>query len=346
MRAAGTADVVPLYAQMCRIRSVEEALGSLWRRGLVSGEMHLGTGEEAVVAGVLAHVEDGDALALDYRSTPPLVARGVELVPLFLEVLGDEGGTCRGRGGHMHLFSREHLAASSGIVGAPAPLACGFGLAAQQAGEGRVAVAFFGDGAVNQGAVMESLNLAAVWRLPVLFVCKDNRWAVTTRSAAVTGGGLRRRAAAFGMPVRRVDGTDVVAVHRAADAAVARARSGGGPTFLLASCQHLEGHFLGDPLVRIVGAARALSTQMQPLVVAAREVDGAPVRERLAAMLSIGRRVGTVAYERGAGRHDPLPRTRRHLGSALADDLEAAARAEVDTAVAEALRRAGVGAGA
>jgi acetoin:2,6-dichlorophenolindophenol oxidoreductase subunit alpha len=346
MRRAGKADLALLYAQMCRIRVVEQALGALWRLGLASGEMHLGSGEEGVVAGVLAHVEDGDSLALDYRSTPPLVARGVDLVPLFLEMLGDEGGTCRGRGGHMHLFSREHLAASSGIVGAPAPLACGFGLAAQQAGEGRVAVAFFGDGAVNQGAVMESLNLAAVWHLPVLFVCKDNRWAVTTRSSAVTGGGLRRRVAAFGMPVRRVDGTDVLAVHRAAEAAVAQARGGGGPTFLLASCQHIEGHFLGDPLVRIAGAAREMSTQMQPLVVAARQPGGAPARERLAAMLSIGRRVGTVAYERGAGRHDPLPRTRRHLARALADNLEAAARAEVDQAVAEALRQAGVGAGA
>jgi acetoin:2,6-dichlorophenolindophenol oxidoreductase subunit alpha len=345
MRKARTADLIALYAQMCRIRAVEESLGRLWRRGLVSGEMHLGTGEEAVVAGVLAQVEDGDALALDYRSTPPLVARGVELVPLFLEMLGDEAGLCRGHGGHMHLFSREHLAASSGIVGAPAPLACGLGFAAQQAGEARVAIAFFGDGAVNQGAVMESLNLASVWRLPVVFVCKDNRWAVTTRSSAVTAGGLRGRAAAFGMPVRRVDGTDVVAVHRAAGASVTRARRGGGPTFLLASCQHIEGHFLGDPLVRIAGAARELVTEMRPLVGAAL-ADGAPVGERLAAMLSIGRRVGTVAYERGAGRRDPLTRTRRSLGAAVADELEAAARAEVDRAVAEALRRAGVGAGA
>ena len=95
MREAPAADPVALYAQMCRIRAVEESLGRLWRRGLISGEMHFGTGEEAVVAGVLAHVEDGDALALDYRSTPPLVARGVELVSLFLEVLGDEGGLCR-----------------------------------------------------------------------------------------------------------------------------------------------------------------------------------------------------------------------------------------------------------
>jgi acetoin:2,6-dichlorophenolindophenol oxidoreductase subunit alpha len=133
----------------------------------------------------------------------------------------------------MHLFSREHLAASSGIVGAPAPLACGPGFAAQQAGDARVAIAFFGDGAVNQGAVMESLNLASVWRLPVLFVCKDNRWAVTTRSSAVTAGGLRGRA--VGMPVRRVDGTDVVAVHSVAAAAVTRARHGGGPTFVLVS---------------------------------------------------------------------------------------------------------------
>ncbi|MGZ4595048.1 MAG: thiamine pyrophosphate-dependent enzyme, partial [Actinomycetes bacterium] len=140
-----------LYLQMCRIRCAEQAIGRLWRDGLVSGEMHLGVGEEGVIAGVLVHVQPGDALALDYRSTPPLVARGVDLTAIFLELLGSPDGLCGGRGGHMHLMSRPHLAAASGIVGAPGPLACGFGLAARYAGEGRVAVAFFGDGAVNEG---------------------------------------------------------------------------------------------------------------------------------------------------------------------------------------------------
>ena len=183
MPSSRTERLQGLYLQMCRIRCTEEALGRLWHRGLVSGEMHLGLGEEAVVAGVVAHLADGDALALDYRSTPALVARGVDLTALLLEVLGAEGGLCGGRAGHMHLMSQPHLAAASGIVGAPGPLACGFGLAARHAGRGAVAVSFFGDGAVNEGMLMEALNLAAAWRLPVVFVCKDNRWAVSTRSA-------------------------------------------------------------------------------------------------------------------------------------------------------------------
>ena len=158
---------------------------------------------------------------------------GRRLVALFHELLGDPAGLDGGRGGHMHLLSPEHLAASTGIVGAPLPVACGFGLAAQQAGAGRVCVALFGDGAVNEGMAMESLNLAAVWRLPVVFVCKDNRWAVTTRSRRDRRR-TRRRARGFGMPVTRVDGPDVLAVWRASGRrwpGPARA----GPTFLIAA---------------------------------------------------------------------------------------------------------------
>ena len=335
-----------LYAQMCRIRYVEEAIGALWRRGLVSGEMHLGIGEEAVVAGVLAHVEDGDSLALDYRSTPALVARGVNLEALLLELLGSEEGLCRGRGGHMHLMSPEHLAAASGIVGAPAPLACGFGLAAQYAVSDRITVAFFGDGAMNEGMLMESLNLAAVWRLPVVFVCKDNRWAVTTRSSAVTAGGLRRRARGFALPVAKVDGNDVEAVWRTAQHAVQRARRGRGPSFLLVRCQRIEGHFLGDPLVRLVDAAGELAAEMRPLVVALREQPGAPISVRLRALATVGQKLGMVAIERAISRRDPLVRAAQRLPEEVTAHLRDTARAEVDTAVRSALARGGANADA
>ena len=329
-----------LYLQMCRIRWTEQALALLWRDGRVSGEMHLGIGEEAVVAGVVANLDQRDALALDYRSTPALVARGVDLTALLLEVLGSPHGLCGGRAGHMHLMSRAHLAAASGIVGAPGPLACGFGLAARGRGEGGVAVAFFGDGAVNEGMLMESLNLASAWRLPVVFVCKDNRWAVTTRSSALTGGGLRGRLAAFGMPVERVDGRDVEAVARAASSAVFRARRGSGPTTLLATCPRPEGHFLGDPLVRLTSAVSELATEVGPLLGELRSQPGAPLPHRLAALTSMGSKAVSVAVRRPGDASDPVRRAGRKLPAAAATELAGQARLEVETALREALARA------
>jgi pyruvate dehydrogenase E1 component alpha subunit len=172
---------------MARIRHFERTIAELWREGRICGEMHLGIGEEAIAAGVVAHLREGDGLAVDHRSTPPLVARGVDLEAMLLEMLGSEDGLCRARGGHMHLFSAEHLAASSGIVGAGGPMACGFALAAQRLRPGAVGVGFFGDGAMNQGMLLEALNLAQAWRLPVLFVCKDNRWAISPHAHARSG---------------------------------------------------------------------------------------------------------------------------------------------------------------
>jgi pyruvate dehydrogenase E1 component alpha subunit len=174
-------DLWSLYRQMLRSRRFEEAVKDLWEKGEISGEMHLGVGEEAIAAGVVAHLEKGDALVLDHRGTPPLVARGVDLVLLLREFLGRTDGLCCGMGGHMHLFSAEHCAASSGIIGASGPMAAGFGLAAQYLRPETVAVGFFGEGAMNQGMLMESLNLAVAWKLPVVFVCKDNKWALTTQ---------------------------------------------------------------------------------------------------------------------------------------------------------------------
>ena len=333
-------DLAQLYLQMCRMREVERAVAGLWHAGLVSGELHLGTGEEATIAGVLAHLGDGDALAVDYRSTPPFVARGVDVEAILHELLGDRRGLNGGRGGHMHLLSPEHLAAASGIVGAPAPLVCGFGLAAQQAGAGHVAVAFFGDGAINEGMVMESLNLAVVWRLPVVFVCKDKRWAGTTRSGSVTVGGLHRRALGFGLPVVNVDGREVVAVWRAAERAVDRARRGHGPTFVIARVERMEGHFLGDPLMRVATDVRELATEVTPLVGGLRKGSGAPISARLLSLARLTGTIGTAALGR-THRRDPLTRVRRRLPSADAARIEQTAGAEVDAA----LRSAQVGAG-
>ncbi|HET6817230.1 MAG TPA: thiamine pyrophosphate-dependent enzyme [Mycobacteriales bacterium] len=331
----GSTRLGDLYLQMCRMRYVEQALARLWHAGMVSGEMHLGIGEEGVVAGVVGALEPGDALALDYRSTPPLVARGVPVAPLLLEMLGSPAGLCAGRAGHMHLMSPEHLAAASGIVGAPGPLACGFGLAASRLAEGRVAVALFGDGAVNEGMLMEALNLAAAWHLPVVFVCKDNRWAVSTRSSELTGGGLRRRLAAFGLPVAVVDGADVLAVDRQARRLVARARAGRGASVLLARCTRMEGHFVGDPMARLNVAVE----QSRPLVEQLRAQPGAPMTERFAALTSIVRRNVSASLGRSSRRRDPLRVAERRFSRPAAKEIAEQARAEIEQAL-EATRAA------
>ena len=198
-------DVWQLYREMLRSRQFEEAVRQLWSRGLISGEMHLGVGEEAIAAGTVCQLQGGDALALDHRGTPPLVMRGVGLVPLLQEFLGCDDGLCHGSGGHMHLFAPEYLAVSSGIVGAAAPTAVGLALSAQHLRPGKIAIAYFGEGAMNQGMVMEAMNLAVVWRLPVIFVCKDNNWSITTHSSDVIGGNLLERARSFGMPALEVN---------------------------------------------------------------------------------------------------------------------------------------------
>jgi pyruvate dehydrogenase E1 component alpha subunit len=245
-------DVWQLYGQMLRSRLFEEAVADLWEAGQISGEMHMGLGEEGIVAGVLAHVREGDALALDHRGTPPLVMRGVDLTSLLREFIGREDGLCGGYGGHMHLFSPEHLAASSGIVGASGPAAVGFALAGKMLRPGSLVVAFFGEGALNEGAMMEALNLAVAWQLPIIFVCKDNGQAIFTDSAEQTGGNLLERPRAFGLPTHSVDGNDVLAVWKAAEEASRRARDGQGPTFLHGTCAHREAHMLGDRLLDLM----------------------------------------------------------------------------------------------
>jgi len=333
-------DLEKLYLQMARIRYFEEAQADLWNRGLIAGEMHLGIGEEAIVAGVLDHLEDGDALALDHRSTPPLVVRGVGLASMLLEVMGDEDGLCRGMGGHMHLFSREHLAGSSGIVGSSAPLGAGFALAARYLNPGRLAVAFFGDGAMNQGMLMESLNLAAAWKLPLVFVCKDNNWAITTRSSSVTGGCLDRRARSFGMPAYRVDGTRVEKVWAAAERAVKKARAGKGPSFILARCPRMEGHFLGDPLLRVYSEPVRQTVELAP------GLTRAMFSRPLSALLPrcghlgyIGRVIATLGGERYLRNLDPLCRSAKLLAEGTRSRLEEEAAREVAAAVADALER-------
>ncbi len=330
-------DGAGLYALMLRSRRFEEAVADLWSAGRISAEMHLSIGEEGIVAGVLQHLVDGDAMALDHRGTAPLVMRGVDLVSLLREFLGEPDGLCHGMGGHMHLFAPELLAASSGIVGASGPAACGFALAHQHLRPNNVAVAFFGEGAMNQGMLMESINLAAVWSLPVVFVCKDNGMCITTPAKKVTGGDLCQRAEGLGAFAISVDGSDVQAVASHAEKAIRRARRGHGPSFIHATCKRPDGHFLGDPLLRIVrNPVGELKSKVGPLAKAAASVQGASVGRRAASLGSVAAMLTRAGKMHLAG-HDPVIRQAKRLTSAEREVVEATVREEVAAAVRAAI---------
>ena len=327
-------DLWSLYTLMLRSRLFEEAIARLWHDGLISGEMHLGTGEEAIVAGVVPQLVPGDSMALDHRGTAALFMRGVDARLVLRELLGRPDGLCGGRGGHMHLLSEEHLAASSGIVGAVGPMAAGFALAAQYLRPAAVTVAFFGEGSMNQGMLMESLNLAAAWKLPILFVCKDDGWSITTRSEAMTGGDLNERARGLGVPAVEVDGTEVAVVWEAARSAVERARAGEGPTFLRARCVHLEGHFLGFQLLRMVRTpVKELPAIAGPLARSLLRPRGAGVRERAAGLKEVlAATLSTLRDPRRDPAHDPVGRARAALSSDPVRLRELEDRVEIETA--------------
>lgn len=334
--------LLDLYHQMARARAFELAVEDLWTRGLISGEMHLGTGEEAVAAGVVMHLRDGDGLALTHRCSPALVVRGVPLAAMLREMIGRSDGLCRGHGGHMHLFSREHLAATSGIVGASLPLGAGFALAACRLRRGSIGVGFTGDGAMNQGMLLETLNLAVAWSLPMLAVCVDNGWAITTRAGTVTGGDLADRARTFGWTVERVDGTDVEAVHTTAGRLIKRLRKGGGAAFLYATCPRIDGHFLGDPLLeqsRNLTGDQTRKTLGRVVSAAVTSGGGGPV----ARAGSVFNMMTTMAKARRGpvrgGRDDPMHVVRTSLRS-RADELrliDHEVEDEIAAAVAAAL---------
>jgi TPP-dependent pyruvate/acetoin dehydrogenase alpha subunit len=241
-----------LYELMLKSRRYEDAVKNIWNEGKIPGEMHMGIGEEAIIAAVVSQLKDGDAIAVDHRGTAAFLMRGVDPVALLLEFMGHPKGLCRGYGGHMHLFSKEFLMSSSGIVGSEGPSACGYALSARYKKKDNLAVAFFGEGSMNQGMMLESYNLASAWNLPVLFVCKDSEWAITTRSSEVRGGNLVDRAHGFGLDAIEVDGTDPAAMWNAVNVAIIKIRTAGGPYFIHAKCEHKEGHFLGDPLLRFI----------------------------------------------------------------------------------------------
>lgn len=279
-----------LYRLMLRSRVFEEVTMELWEEGKIFGEMHMGIGEEAINAAVISQLTDGDAIAADHRGTAPFFMRGVDPIELILEFLGDHRGLCGGMGGHMHLFSKDHLIASSGIVGSAGPAANGFALAMKYKNKktNNIAVAFFGDGAANQGMLLESLNLASAWKLPVLFVCKDNGWAITTLTAEVTGGNLVERAKGFGIDAVEVDGLDVEESWKSINMAITQIRKKGGPFFIHAKCVHKEGHFLGDPLLAFHKTTKkAFGEVTGPLLRSVISKKGASILKRGISLINI-----------------------------------------------------------
>ena len=238
-----------LYRTMLTIRMFEQRVAREFRTGEIPGFVHMYIGEEAVAAGVCAHLDDGDYVTSTHRGHGHCIAKGCDLGAMMAEIYGREDGLCKGRGGSMHIadFSRGMLGANA-IVGGGIALATGAGLASSVRGSNQVAVAFFGDGAANQGVLHESLNLAAIWKLPVVYVCENNGFAESTPAAYATSvPDVAGRAAAYGIPGVIADGADVLDVYEAAGAAVARARAGEGPTLLEVKTYRFMGHFEGDP---------------------------------------------------------------------------------------------------
>ncbi|MFB6267932.1 MAG: thiamine pyrophosphate-dependent dehydrogenase E1 component subunit alpha [Halodesulfurarchaeum sp.] len=218
--------------------------------GPIPGELHLAAGHEASAAGVVAHLRDDDTVTAPHRPHHVAIAKGVDLKRMTAEIFGRETGLCRGKGGHMHLFDPDVNFACSGIIAQGVPPAVGAGLAAKKRGTDAVAVAFLGEGAIDQGAFLESLNLASVRDLPVVFVVEDNDWAISMpkeRVTDVTNGA--QRAAGHDMPGVRVDVDDVLEIYDAAREAVGRARDRNGPTLLEVQVHRRMGHFMGDPEV-------------------------------------------------------------------------------------------------
>ena len=246
-----------LMSTMVLIRTYEEAIRAAYYAdkkpafdigaGLVPGEMHLSAGQEPVAAGICAHLTADDAVTATHRPHHLAIAHGVALRPMTAEIFGRETGLGHGRGGHMHLFDPSTHFSCSGIIAEGFPPALGQAFAFQRQGSDRIAVAVTGEGAANQGAFHESLNLAALWKLPVVFVVEDNDWGISVpRAKSTSVASNADRAAAYGIPGVRVEDNSVEAVYAAAGEAVARARSGDGPTLIEVHTLRLWGHFEGD----------------------------------------------------------------------------------------------------
>jgi pyruvate dehydrogenase E1 component alpha subunit len=272
--AISNAGLLDLYERMALIRRAEERLGQMFADGEIPGFLHLSIGQEAVPVGVCAALEAADTVASTHRGHGHALAKGVPLEGFFAEILGRANGVCAGRGGSIHVADmRVGMLGANGIVGGGFSIALGSALAHQVRRSANVAVAFFGDGAMAEGVMHECLNIAALWKLPLVFVCENNGWSEFSPLERQFAAQLGALGAAFGVPHEQVDGTDVVSVLEAARRRVAPARSGGGPQILECRTQRWRGHYEGDPQKYRPAENLASARGLDPLLVTARQLE-------------------------------------------------------------------------
>ena len=242
-------ELLTYYQDMLLIRRFEEKAGQMYGMGLIGGFCHLYIGQEAVVVGMEHAITPEDAVITSYRDHGHMLARGMDPKGVMAELMGRRDGYSKGKGGSMHMFSTaNNFFGGHGIVGASVPLGVGIAFALKYRDEPRVCVTYFGEGAANQGQVYEAFNMAALWKLPVVFVIENNRYAMgTSIERAKAGTELFRRGGVFGIPGKHVDGMDVVAVKAAGDQAVTHCRAGKGPTLLEMKTYRYRGHSMSDP---------------------------------------------------------------------------------------------------
>jgi pyruvate dehydrogenase E1 component alpha subunit len=242
-------DLLKFYREMLLIRRFEERAGQMYGMGLIGGFCHLYIGQEAVVVGMQASIDTGDSVITSYRDHGHMLACGMDPKGVLAELTGRAGGYSRGKGGSMHMFSKaEHFYGGHGIVAAQTPLGTGIAFANKYRGTDRVCLTYLGDGAINQGQVYESLNMAQLWKLPVIYVIENNKYGMGTSVArASANADLHVRGEAYGIPGVQVDGMDVSAVHKAGVEAVSHARSGAGPIILEMLTYRYRGHSMSDP---------------------------------------------------------------------------------------------------
>ena len=235
------------YERLLTVRLCEERLQALFAAGEVPGFIHLSIGQEAISVGVMSALGPHDTIASTHRGHGHAIAKGLPLDGFFAELLARDNGVCRGRGGSMHVADMQvGMLGANGIVGAGMPIAAGSALAHRTLSNGRIAASFFGDGALAEGVLHETVNIAALWKLPILFVCEANGWSEFSPVGRQIVFDLAGWSAAFGIPYRKVDGNDVAAVAEAAQAMATHIRAGGGPMLLECTTSRVRGHYEGD----------------------------------------------------------------------------------------------------
>lgn len=317
----GTEKLLEMYRCMVRIREFETRAHQIFLAGELPGFLHLYLGEEAIAAGVTGALREDDWVASSHRGHGHVIAKGADVNLMMAEIFGRATGTCKGKGGSMHIADIElGILGANGIVGGGIPIATGAGLACQYRGGDTVVVSFFGDAASNRGTFHEAVNMGAVWDLPVIYVCENNLYGVSTcQRDHMRVEHVAERAAAYGIPGVVVDGNDVEAVHEAALEAVARARAGRGPTLLECKTWRHEGHFVGDPCAYRDPAEHEEWLRRDPILLGTRMLldRGLATQEEIDAIRSEAKAEIEAAIEFGRG--GPWPDEAELLTDVYAD---------------------------